>query len=154
MWLGAAVLFSAVVAPTAFRVLRGFNLSNAGEIAGTIVTHTLSIVNVSGFVISLMVLVAVFAFARNYSRRQSIVQLILLAIIAIATATGEWIISDRMRALRVAMVVSIDQVPLTDPNRVAFAALHGYSVAALGIAIIAGLIAFFMVGGAVVRLRK
>jgi hypothetical protein len=44
------------------------------------------------------------------------------------------------------MIVPIDQVPLTDTNRVAFAALHGYSVAALGIAIIAGLLSFFLLG--------
>ena len=38
----------------------------------------------------------------------------------------------------------IDQLPLTDPNRMAFAALHGYSVAALGVAMIAGLAAVFV----------
>ena len=39
----------------------------------------------------------------------------------------------------------IDQIPLSDPNRIAFAALHGYSVAALSVAIIAGLLAFFLI---------
>ena len=45
-----------------------------------------------------------------------------------------------MRGLRAAMNGQIDHVPLTDPNRIAFAALHGYSVAALGVAIIAALV--------------
>jgi hypothetical protein len=56
------------------------------------------------------------------------------------TAGGEWLIAARMRGLRAAMHGQIDQVPLTDPNRMAFAALHGYSVAALSVAMIAALI--------------
>ncbi|HBB88427.1 MAG TPA: hypothetical protein DC047_12505 [Blastocatellia bacterium] len=140
LWLGAAVLFSAVVAPTSFRVLRGFNLPNAGEIAGTIVSHTLSVVNLSGFILSLILIGTAFVLKRNYSRGRLTVQLVLLAMMAVATAAGEWIIAARMRALRAAMIVPIDQVSLSDPKRVAFAALHGYSVAALGVAIIAALL--------------
>ena len=144
-WLGAAVFFSAVVAPTAFRVLRGFNLPNAGEIAGTIVSHTLSVVNVSGFLLSVILIVIAAGFKRNHSRSRLTAHLGLLTIMAIATALGEWVIAARMRALRAAMIVPIDQVSLTDPKRVAFAALHGYSVAALGVAIIAGLLVCFVV---------
>jgi hypothetical protein len=145
LWLGAAVLFSAVVAPTSFRVLRGFNLPNAGEIAGTIVSHTLSVINISGFFLSLVLMVIAFGLRRNYSRGRLSAQIVLLAIMAVTTATGEWIIAARMRALRAAMIVPIDQVSLSDPKRVAFAALHGYSVAALGVAIIAALLVCFVV---------
>ena len=67
-------------------------------------------------------------------------QLFLLMVVAVATAVGEWVIAARMRGLRLAMHGQIDQVPLSDPNRIAFAALHGYSVAALGIAMIASLL--------------
>lgn len=146
LWLGAAVLFSAVVAPNTFKVLRSFNLPNAGEIAGTIVTRTLSVVNISGFVLSLVLIVIAFALRRSYSRSRLTAQLILLATMAITTAAGEWMIATRMRALRAAMIVPIDQVLAGDPRRVAFATLHGYSVAALGIAIIAALLTCFMVG--------
>jgi len=72
-------------------------------------------------------------------------QLTLLIIIAAATGLGEWVIAARMRGLRVAMHGQIDQIPLSDPNRIAFATLHGYSVAALSVAIIAGLLAFFLI---------
>ena len=146
LWLGAAVLFSAVVAPTAFHVLRSFNLPNAAEIAGTIVSHTLSVVNISGFILSLILIVIAFGLKRNYSRGRLTAQMILLATMAITTAVGEWIIAARMRVLRAAMIVPIDQVPASDPRRVAFAALHGYSVAALGVAIIAALLACVIVG--------
>jgi hypothetical protein len=58
-------------------------------------------------------------------------------IVAIATGLGEWVIAARMRGLRAAMHGQIDQIPLNDPNRMAFAVLHGYSVAALSVAMIA-----------------
>jgi hypothetical protein len=148
-WLGAAIFFSAAVAPSAFRVLRATNLPNAGEVAGSIVSRTLSIVNTSGFIFSLLLLVSAFALRKTYSRSAFLFQLLLLAIVAVATAVGEWVIAERMRALRAGLRVAIDQLPASDPSRVAFDALHGYSVAALSIAIIAGLIAFFVIAARV-----
>ena len=139
-WLGIAIFFSAVVAPSAFGVLRSFALTNAGEIAGTIVSRGLSAVNKSGLFLSLLLLVTALAVKKCYGRALFIVQNALLIIVAISTAAGEWVIAAKMRGLRAAMNGQIDHVPLTDPNRIAFAALHGYSVAALGVAIIAALV--------------
>jgi ABC-type transport system involved in cytochrome bd biosynthesis fused ATPase/permease subunit len=144
-WLGAAIFFSAAVAPSAFRVLRAFNLPNASEIAGSIVTRTLSVVNTSGFVFSVLLLVTVFVLKEGYGRRALILQAVLLLIVAITTGVGEWIIAAKMRSLRAALQTTIDQVPAGDPSRMAFDALHGYSVTALSIAIVAGLIAFFAI---------
>ena len=138
-WLGVAIYFSAVVAPSAFGVLRSFNLPNSSEVAGTIVTRTLSVVNTSGFGLSLLLLVTAFGLNRAFKRWSFILQLLLIVVIAAATAVGEWVIAARMRGLRLAMHGQIDQVPLADPNRLAFAALHGYSVAALVIAMMASL---------------
>ena len=143
-WLGVAIYFSAVVAPSAFAALRSFGLVNANEIAGTIVTRTLAVVNVSGMVLSLLVLVTAFAARHTYKRTTFILQIVLLTIVATATGVGEWVIAARMRGLRAAMHGKIDLVPLTDPNRVAFAALHGYSVAALSVAMIAALLVILL----------
>jgi hypothetical protein len=128
------------VAPSAFAVLRSFSLANASEIAGTIVSRSLSAVNKSGVLLSLLLLVTAPAVKKYYGRKSFIIQSVLLIILAILTAGGEWLIAARMRGLRAAMHGQIDQVPLTDPNRMAFAALHGYSVAALSVAMIAALI--------------
>jgi hypothetical protein len=49
-----------------------------------------------------------------------------------------------MRALRAAMVVPIDQVAADDARRIAFDHLHGYSVNALGLAMIAALVAMVL----------
>jgi hypothetical protein len=144
-WLGAAIYFSVVVAPSVFGVLRSFSLTNANEIAGTIVTRTLSVVNTSGFVLSLLLLITTFALKKNYGRTSLILQIALLMIVAVATGLGEWVIAARMRGLRAAMHGQIDQVALSDPNRIAFAALHSYSFSALGIAMIAGLLASFVI---------
>ncbi len=144
-WLGAAIFFSAVVAPGSFRVLRAFNLPNQGEIAGALVGRSLSFINKSGFVISLFLLVTVFALRKTLARGRLSLQILLLVFVAIATAAGEWVIAARMRGLRAAFNMPIDQVASTDVSRIAFAALHGYSVTALLVAMIAGLLAFFVI---------
>ena len=140
-WLGSAIYFSAVVAPSAFGVLRSFSLANAGEIAGSIVTRTLYVVNMSGLLMSLLLLATAFTVRKCYGRASFILHSALLIVVTISTAIGEWVIAARMRGLRTAMHGQIDLVPLDDPNRIAFAALHGYSVAALSIAMIAALVA-------------
>lgn len=144
-WLGAAILFSAVVAPGAFQVSRAFSLPNAGEVAGAMVNRTLSVVNVAGFSICVLLVLLAVILRKTYGKRTFVAQIFLLVVVAIATALGEWVIAAKMRALRTAMAVPIDQIAMSDPLKVAFQALHGYSVAALSIAIVAGLIAFFLI---------
>jgi hypothetical protein len=46
-----------------------------------------------------------------------------------------------MRAIRAALSLPIDQIAIDDPSRVAFAALHRYSVLTLAVAMIAAMIA-------------
>lgn len=144
-WLGAAIYFSAVVAPNVFGVLRSFSLTNTNEIAGTIVSRTLSVINVAGFIVGLLLVITTLVLKKHYGRVSLIAQLVLLSIMTATTGLGEWVIAARMRGLRAAMRGQIDQVALSDPNRIAFAILHSYSVSALGIAMIAGLAAFFVI---------
>src|SRR5687767_1428321 len=97
-WFGAAVFFSAVVAPAAFGVLRSFGLPNASEIAGGIVTRSLSVVNIAGFVIALLLLLTSFLRRSTSSRLSFVLESSGLAVIALATGVGHWIIAARMRA--------------------------------------------------------
>ena len=145
-WLGAALFFGAVVAPAAFGVLRSFGLPNASEIAGSIVTRTLGVINVAGFFIALLLLVTALVRRQAQTRLSLIVECVCLAVIALTTALGHWWIAARMRALRTAMELPIDQIAADDSRRIAFNALHGYSVKALGIAMIAGLVALVVMG--------
>jgi hypothetical protein len=144
VWFGAALFFSVVVAPAAFGVLRSYGLPNASEIAGGIVTRSLSVVNVAGFVIALLLLLTLFARRGPIGRWSLIGETICLALIVMATGLGHWVIAARMRALRAAMVLPIDQIAAEDSRRVAFNSLHGYSVNALGLAMIAALVALML----------
>ena len=144
VWFGAALFFSVVVAPAAFGVLRSHGLPNASELAGGIVTRSLSIVNVAGFAMALLLLLTLFVRRGVVGRTSFIAEAICLLLIAVATGVGHWVIAARMRALRVAMVLPIDQIAADDSRRVAFNSLHGYSVNALGLAMIAALVALVL----------
>jgi hypothetical protein len=143
-WFGAALFFGAVVAPAAFSVLRSFGLANANEIAGSIVTRSLSVINVAGFLIALLLLLSLIIWRNSAGRLSFIVECVSLGVVLLATAAGHWVIAARMRALRAAMVLPIDQIAADDPRRLEFGALHGYSVNALGLAMIAALVALVL----------
>jgi hypothetical protein len=145
LWLGGAVFFSATVAPSVFSVLRSRGIVYANEAAGTIVTRTLSILNTSGFIIALLLLASALLFRRSVKRRALMAESVSLIVIAIATSVGQWVIAARMLGLRAAMGKPIDDVAVDDPLRASFNSLHGYSVMALSVAIIAAAIALLLI---------
>jgi hypothetical protein len=145
LWLGAAVFFSAAVAPAVFAVLRGAGVPQASHLAGMIVTRTLSIINTGGFIISLILLISAFLFREAERRRAFVTEVISLGIVAITTGVGQWGIAARMVSLRGAMGRPIDEVPAGDSLRLAFDSLHGLSVMALGTGIIAALVALLLI---------
>ena len=145
LWLGGAVFFSAAVAPSVFSVLRARHVVDANEAAGTIVTRTLSILNTGGFIIALLLLASAFLFRQGVKRRAFLTETVSLAVVAIATGVGQWVIAARMLGLRAAMGRPIDDVAIDDPLRVSFNSLHGFSVAALGVAIIAAAVALLVI---------
>jgi hypothetical protein len=144
VWLGAAIFFGAAVAPAVFGVLRGAQLANAGELAGTMVSRLLSIINRGGFEVALFLLVTGYFINKRGSRPARYAEAIALLIMAAMTGVSQWVISARMLALRAAMQAPIDQIALGEPRRAAFDALHGYSVGAMGVAVIAALLSFVL----------
>lgn len=145
LWLGAAIFFGAAVAPNLFNVLRAADLTNANALAGTIVTRLLAVINRGGFEIAVLLLVIGFFATRGVKPLRRSAEMISLAIMAIMTALGHWVIAARMLALRTAMQLPIDQIAPNDPRRVEFDNLHRYSVTMMGIAIIAALTAFMVI---------
>ena len=133
-----------VVAPAAFGVLRSYAVPNASEIAGAIVTRSLSVVNVAGFVVALLLLVTLFLRRASAGRGSVIAEAICLGLIALGTGVGHWVIAARMRAIRAALELPIDQIAADDSRRIAFNSLHGYSVNALSLAMIAALVALVL----------
>ncbi len=145
LWLGAAVFFSAAVAPAVFGVLRGAQLANAGELAGTMVQRMLAVINRGGSEIGLFLLVTGLFTSQNATRLVRFGELVSLAILTITTGVSHWIISARILAIRAALQTPIDQLAVNRPERMAFDSLHGYSVALMGVAIITALLAFFLI---------
>src|ERR1700694_1505070 len=118
LWLGAAIFFAAVVAPATFAALRSFQVANMNEIAGTIVTRALSVINVSGVLIGLLLLLLTVIVERKNIKASFFAATFALTLMVLATAVGQWVIAARMRGLRLAMG-AIDQVSPDHPRRVA-----------------------------------
>jgi len=139
VWLGSAVFFSAAVAPSAFAVLP------SRELAGAVVARTLTILNVGGFVAGLLLLAGAFAGRRLARWYSWVAETAALVVLAAATFVGQFVISARMSALRAQMGRPIEEVAADDPLRVAFNALHGNSVTALSVAMLAATVALFLI---------
>ena len=107
-------------------------------------TRSLSVINIAGFLIALLLLVTAILRRNSSGRISFIVECVCLAVIALATGIGHWLIAARMRALRAAMELPIDQIAASDPRRIEFSSLHGYSVNVLGLAMIASLVALVL----------
>ena len=145
MWLGAAVFFSAAVAPNVFRVLRGADLANASTLAGSIISPLLSTLNHAGFEIAIFLLVMSFFLTVGQTLIRRVAHLISLAVLAAATGVGHWFIAARIAALRAAMALPIDQISPSDERRIAFDSLHRYSVILFAVAIVAAAVAFVLI---------
>jgi formate/nitrite transporter FocA (FNT family) len=144
VWLGAALFFSAVVAPAVFLVLRGSDAANPNQIAGSIVTRTLGVINLGGFVIGLLALLTLLIAPQTKRGIAFILEALSLVLMTVATGVGHWIVAARLVALRTSLLVPIDQAAWNDPRRVAFNHLHQYSVMLLSLAMIAAIVAIIV----------
>jgi len=139
LWLGAAVYFSFAVAPSAFAVLP------TRELAGALVTRTLAVVNVGGVVVGLLLLATAWPGRGRVGRAALGAEAVAAGLVAGLCAVGHFAIAARLRSMRAAMRGTIDALAADDPARVAFNDLHGYSVMALGVAMLAGLALLLLV---------
>jgi hypothetical protein len=145
LWLGASLFFSFVVAPSAFAILRDSTALYANHLAGSIVTRNLAVINTSGFILSLVLLASAAVFRSGARRVAFLAEVASLVVVAAATGVGQWVIAAKMLALRAQMGRPIDETAAGDPLRLAFNSLHGYSVAALTVAMLAALCAFLLI---------
>lgn len=120
-WLGATVLFAAVVAPAAFRVLPSRTL------AGVLVGAVLPVLFWMGAGIGA---VAFLSLRQRAARRWALGAALLLT----ATSLGaEVVVGRAIGRLRSAIGPDLEAVPASDPRRRAFGRLHGVSVLLLGV---------------------
>ena len=125
-WLGAAVFFSAVVAPAAFRVLP------SREMAGALVGAMLPYVFIAGTVIGIAA--AALRFGEPSGARRTL-GVATGAGAALCCAVGQYL-GHRIDALRAGLTVPLDSLPAANAAREAFGRLHASSVVVLGVAMV------------------
>ena len=126
LWLGAAIVVAAVVAPAAFAVLPTRTL--AGALVGRVLPWLFWSGAVVGFVAALL----------TRTQSQSTARLVSLLALALSCLAAQLGVAPRIERVRVAAGGPIDALPRDDVRRATFGRLHAVSVALLGAASLAG----------------
>lgn len=135
LWLGAATIVAAGVAPAAFAVLP------SRAIAGALVGRVLPLVFWAGIVAG----VATGGLVRgergaSYGTARGIATVG----VALACAVAQLVLAPRIARLREQVGPSLDALAASDPLRVAFGRLHGYSVLCMGAGMVAAAVAIVL----------
>jgi len=128
LWLGAALLLSAAVAPAAFAVLPSRTL------AGALVGRVLPVLFWSGMAVGVIGAALGGSIGGGWPARVSAL------VLASACAVAQVFIGPRIEAIRSAIGGAVDALDVADPRRQAFGRLHGVSVLCLGLAMLAALV--------------
>lgn len=143
VWIGGLIFFAFVLAPTAFQVLPNTHL--AGNVVGRALGKLHWIAIVSGIVFLLTSLL--YSRLTDGTAHVFAMRHVLLCLMLALTLFSQFWIIPRMDALR-AQVADFAQVPLTNPMRVQFDALHVWSTRVEGAVLLLGLIAIYLTANA------
>ncbi|HEX5971127.1 MAG TPA: DUF4149 domain-containing protein [Gemmatimonadaceae bacterium] len=128
LWLGAALIVAAVVAPAAFDVLPTRTL------AGALVGRVLPVLFWSGSVIGLVVLWLGWRVPSAVPR--SVAALVLVA----SALVAQLVIAPQIERIRARIGGPLEALDPSNPLRQSFGRLHGMSVACLGVGGVAALV--------------
>ena len=138
LWLGAACFFIAV-AQSSFAVLP------SRELAGSVVSRTLLVLNLSGLILGAILLLTSFIKQTEINRFRVWAERFLLLILVAACAVGQFVIGLWLSFIRAQIGRPIDEVAMDDPLKIQFNNLHQYSVWVLFAGMIAALLVFFLI---------
>ena len=138
LWLGAACFFSFVMAPSAFSVL------GSPDLAGSLVSRTLMILQISGIVIGAFLLLTSFLPSRSANNFLVWIERVLLLLLTVGCVIGQFVIAFWMNQIKGNLGRPIEQVALDDPMRMQFDQLHVWSVNVLVGAMIAAALSYFL----------
>jgi uncharacterized membrane protein len=136
VWVGGLIFFAFVLAPVAFHVLPSTHE------AGTVVGATLRVLDMAGHIcgfIFLFATIPAWLRATTRGRRLFLTQMILVALMIVATFYVETSIISTMERDRIAAGGDIDAAPPDDPARLDFERLHPISEKIEGAALLLGL---------------
>lgn len=122
-WLGAALFFAVIVAPSAFATL------HSHELAGGLIVKVLPPLFYAGLVIGLVV-----GIWETASRRWAGFT------VAGACAIAQLVVARRIEQLRATIAGPVDALPSSDPRQLDFARLHLASVVLLAVAMVAAVV--------------
>ena len=148
VWIGGLIFFAFVLAPTAFQVLPNTHL--AGNVVGRALgkLHWLAII--SGIIFLICSLL--YSYLTQGTAHLFAIRHVLICVMLALTLLSQFWIIPRMDTLR-AQVGDFAQVPLTDPMRVQFDALHVWSTRVEGAVLLLGLVAIYLTASALGRGR-
>ncbi len=140
VWIGGLIFFALVLAPTVFSVLPTRHL------AGAVVTRSLTVLHWMGLASGVIFLASSMIHNRlaSGSAHPAAARHILIVLMLALTLVSQFGISPRMASLRASMG-EIDNVPVNDPARVHFNALHAWSTRLEGGVLLLGLVAAYLV---------
>ena len=140
-WIGAGILFAAVVAPAAFAALPSRSL------AGAVVGRVLPALFYSGIATG----AALALLQARAGGRLVTAGTVAGLVTAVSCAIGQLAIAPRIERVRASIPGPVEELPATDARRIQFGRLHASSVLWLGV----GMLGAAVGGGrAAVRLRR
>jgi uncharacterized membrane protein len=143
VWVGGLIFFAFVLAPTAFEVLPSTHL------AGNVVGRTLAKLHWLAIVSGIVFLVTSMLYSRlsEGALHVSSVRDVLVAVMLALTLFSQFWIIPRMDALR-AHITDFSSMPIDNPLRVHFDALHVWSTRVEGGVLLLGLVAAYLTANA------
>jgi hypothetical protein len=139
LWLGAALLMAASVAPAAFAVLP------SRAMAGNVVGRVLPVIFATGIAAGLVSAFMVWPSSRPRAA--------LAGVTAACCGIAQFVIGPRIARLREAIGPSLEALAQDDPQRLAFGKLHAISVAWMGAGVVAAA-AFLIISLLALRQRS
>ena len=121
LWLGSDAFLSFVVAPGAFALLGN------RDAAGMLVGFSLARLHFAGIFLGVIFLLARLARTRDFASFTTAAAMTVVLMVVL-TALSQFTVSNRMENLKREMV-SVQNTPENDPQRVEFNRLHHISVA-------------------------
>jgi uncharacterized membrane protein len=138
-WIGGLIFFAFVVAPTAFSVLP------TSHLAGNVVGRSLGKLHWIGLISGIVFLVSSLLHGRFTDGTAHVFapRHVLLCLMLALTLISQFGIIPRMDALR-ASLGEVRSVPLDNPERVQFDALHVWSTRVEGAVLLLGLVVVYL----------
>jgi uncharacterized membrane protein len=148
VWIGGLIFFAFVLAPTAFSVLPNTHL--AGNVVGRALSKLHWIAIFSGIVFLLSSLI--YSRITSGTAHLFAARHVLLGLMLGLTMFSQFWIIPRMDTLR-ASVTDFAAVPIDNPARIQFDALHVWSTRVEGAVLLVGLVVVYLTASALSNSR-